>query len=142
MEQHAVSLLVAAVLLAVSILFTIIALATPGWYGTHNYRLFRDTDTTTAGVLLVLAVILLGVCLILLLVIARRLVPQPPNLLKGLLLGFAVVAAIFIVAAYADLTVGVLGKAYSYQLTVVSGILAFLSAIIISYWLGCTSAAG
>lgn len=142
MEQQVVSLLVSAVLLALSILFTIIALATPGWTGAHNFRLLRESDTTAAGVLLILAIILLAVCFILLLVFARRLVPQPPNRLKGLLLGFATLAGIFIVSAYADFTTIGNKNAYSYQLAVVSGIFTFLSAIVISYWLGCTSTTG
>ena len=142
MEQQVVSLLVATVLSVLSILFAIIALSTPGWRGTHDFRLFREHDTTTAGVLLILAIILLAVCLILLIVFTHRFVPQPTKRLKGLLLAFATLAGIFIVAAYADVTTICIQNAYSYQLAVVSGIFTFLSTIAISYWLGCTSTTG
>ena len=140
MEQHTVSLLVAAILLALSTLFSIIAVATPGWNVAHTARLLKFPGTTAAGVLLIIAIVLQAVCLVLLLVFARRVVAQPTNRLKALLLAFTILAGIFIVSAYSDVVWLVNGRVYGYQLAVVSGIFTFLSAIIISYWLGSTSA--
>jgi membrane protein DedA with SNARE-associated domain len=137
MEQNIIYLFAASLCSALAAFFSIIGVSTPGW-SSIGQRLFKCNhychESTTIGVLLIIAILLLVVTTLVCVAFARRFVTQPTNIMQSVLFLLPFIATIIIVVAYSRALAGDAG--YSYQLTVISGVFAFLSTIFITYWVG------
>jgi len=140
MEQDAFMLLAAAVLGTLATLFAIIGVATRAWTGS-NIGLFNlvsnsERNFTAAGVLLIIAIVILAIAILFTVMFLKRLINKSSDKIKFLVLALFILAVIFIVSAYSR---AVAISLYSYHLTVTAGALAFLSTIFFTYWLGRAS---
>jgi hypothetical protein len=139
MEQNTFTLLTTLVFAAIATLFTILAVALTGWPG--GIQLFNCGNLcpigyTAAGVLLIIAIIILTVAIVFTVMFWRGLISNSSDKIKGIALALFVISNIFIVAAYSRITSP---EFYSYHLAVTAGIFTFLSSILFTYWLGRTS---
>jgi len=138
MEQNTFALLTTLVLAAVATLFTILAVALPGWPLGRllNCVTACPSDYIAAGVLLIIAIILLTVAIAFTVMFWRGLISNSSDKIKGIVLAFFVVSNILIVAAYSRV---IIPEFYSYHLAVTASSLTFVSSILFTYWLGRTS---
>ena len=143
MEQNTFLLLLTSILAAIATLFSIVAVATNGWFGSGNLFTSSNTDRTAAGALLIIGIVFLALSTVLNLMFWRGLISNSADKVKSVVLGLLVGASILIIVAYsrviATAAVAMQVKDFSYQLATTSGILAFLSAIVFAHWLGRTS---
>jgi hypothetical protein len=143
MEQNVFMLSATTILGALAALFAIIGVATPGWPYNKNQLLgcgaTCDYNYTAAGVLLIIAIVFLIIAGLLAVMFLQRYIASPADRIKALALALLVIAVIFIVSAYSCTLYRQNYNYYSYHLTVTAGILAFLSTIFFTYWIGRTS---
>lgn len=142
MNANAIILLVASFFTGLAVLFSIIAVASPGWNAGHDVALFKRSSCPKdpclgSGVLLILAIIFLAFGVLFYVVSALRIIAQPPIILKYIIYIIHLISAIFIVSAYVRAVTET--KAYSVQLSVTAGIFSFASLSLVSYWIGRTS---
>lgn len=135
-DENTFALLTSVFLGVLATIFTIVAVATDGWPGDVQLFKYKHTDWTAAGVLLILSILLLALAVVFILMLWRGIISNSTDVVKNLVLGFLIIAAIFIVIAYSRFSSS---KLYSLQLAVTAGLFTFLSAVIFSFWLGRTS---
>ena len=140
MEQDKFMLSATIILAALAILFAIIGVATPGWpFG--NFSLLTcgincSYDVKAAGALLIIAIIFLFIAGLLAIMFLQRYVQNTNDKIKVATLALLVISVIFIVAAYSCPLYKQSASYYSYHLAVTAGILASLSTMFFTYWLG------
>ena len=120
-------------------IFTIIGVATDSWPDSTGGLFVRgktDRNYTAAGVLLILAILMLVPASVLVTGFFLRLINTTADRLKALILFLIFVAGIFIVTAYSRT---IHNRWYSYHITVTAGALTFISTIFLTYWIGRTS---
>ncbi|CAF0753554.1 unnamed protein product [Adineta ricciae] len=126
MEQNTFLLLLTSILAAIATIFSIVGVATDGWFGSSNLFANSNTDRTAAGALVIIS-----------------LISNSADKIKSIVLGLLVGASILIIIAcsrtIAAAATAIQVKDFSYHLATTSGILAFLSAIVFAHWLGRTS---
>jgi hypothetical protein len=147
MHQNTFMLLATAVLGTLATFFAIVGVGAPGWprlsgspvSSANRTSLLSSNNIsgyTSAGVLLIIAIVILIIASLLTFMFLREFINDSSDRIKGLLLFFFVLAGIFIMSAYSR---AVSIDFYSYHLSVVAGILNFISIIFFTYWLGRTS---
>ncbi|CAF1670758.1 unnamed protein product [Adineta ricciae] len=143
MEQNTFLLLLTSILAAIATIFSIVGVATDGWFGSSNLFANSNTDRTAAGALVIISIVFLTVSNVLNLVFWRGLISNSADKIKSIVLGLLVGASILIIIAcsrtIAAAATAIQVKDFSYHLATTSGILAFLSAIVFAHWLGRTS---
>jgi hypothetical protein len=143
MEQNVFMLSATIILGALAALFAIIGVATPGWPFSNN-PLFGcgarcSYNSTAAGVLLIIAIVFLVAAGLLTVMFLQKYIASTADRIKAVTLALLVIAVIFIVSAYSCALYNGNANFYSYHLTVTAGILAFLSTMFFTYWLGRVS---
>jgi putative Mn2+ efflux pump MntP len=138
MEQNTFALLTTLVLAAIATLFTILAVALPGWPLGRllNCGIACPSNYIAAGVLLIIAIVLLTVAIAFTVMFWRGLISNSSDKIKGIVLALFVICNIFIVTAYSRV---INPEVYSYHLAAAAGSLTFVSSILFTYWLGRTS---
>ncbi|UJR27082.1 hypothetical protein I4U23_008384 [Adineta vaga] len=136
MEQNAFTLLLSSILAGIATILTIIGVSTNGWPGRQQLFAYHTSNLTAAGVLLIISIFFLAISIVFMLMFWRGMISNASDKVKSVVLVFLIIASIFIVIAYSR---PASKEFFSYHLSVSGGILAFLSAIIFTYWLGRTS---
>ncbi|CAF1036482.1 unnamed protein product [Rotaria socialis] len=124
----------AVVLGCLALLFVIISVAAPGWLGRHLIKDYGKVHLTTI-VLSFMAIFFLLLAIISTILFATRLITSFSSGIKLSAIILFTLAGVCIVAAYTSFSVHIPNH-YSYYLMVTSGIFTFISAIIVSFWLG------
>lgn len=123
---------------AFSTIFCIIGLSTRGWnFDTYRY-LFCDQCPKTSSILAIISMMLLVVCIILLGLIIGRIIDQEHMLsMRFIIPSLLLISTIFLLATlnsylgFADPNRG-----YSYYLTIVAFVFAYLASLLAAFWLG------
>lgn len=118
----------------VALLFTIIAIAAPGWNGLSLIKNYGNSRLSTI-VLTFLAIFCLFLGILVTILFARNLITSFSNGVKISVIFLYAIAGIFIVAAYASFT-DHNSKYYSYYLMITSGVLTFVAGMLVAFWLG------
>ncbi|CAF1465120.1 unnamed protein product [Adineta ricciae] len=143
MEQNTFLLLLTSILAAIATIFSIVGVATDGWFSSSNLFASSNTDRTAAGALLIISIVLLALSTVLDLMFWRGLISNSADRVKCVVLGLLVSASILIIIAYSRAIAAAAAviqvKDFSYHLATTSGVLAFLSAVVFAHWLGRTS---
>lgn len=126
---------IVAVLFAfIGLLFTIIAVAAPGWYGGTLLKNCSNYCVSTA-VMSFIAIFLIFMGILCMVLFAKQLITSVSGGIKASSVILLTLGGIFIVAAY-----GSYGRHeprfYSYHLLIAAGVFTFVSSIIASFWLG------
>lgn len=142
MEQTAFTLLATIASAALALLFAIIGVAAPGWLG--GARLFNcgvscPNNNIAAGVLLIIAIVFLFLSVVAAVILRLRYAENQADFIKFVVLFLLFIASIFIVAAYSSVYLIKGYKNYSYHLSTTAGVLAFLSTLFFSYYMGRSS---
>ena len=135
-EQNSLVLLLSIFLAAVATLLAIIGVSTDGWPGSKQLFKYHWSDTTAAGVLLLISIVLLALAALFTVMFWRGIISNAADRMKSLILVFLISAAILITVAYVH---PFHAKQFSLHLSVAASVLAFLSAVMFSFWLGRTS---
>ncbi|UJR20140.1 hypothetical protein I4U23_023272 [Adineta vaga] len=123
----------AVILACIALLFTILAVALPGWNGRSILKNCSTCLSTTVLSFIAMFLIFLGILLTVL--FALRLITSFSDTIRISAVILLTLAGIFIVAAYVSI-----GRHdptnYSYYLMVTAGIFTFVSSVLAAFWLG------
>jgi hypothetical protein len=128
-------LIVTAIITAVSTLFCLIALASPGWYlsyfGSANIGLYCTGCPTAPKALSIIAFLLLILGIVVLVLFALNILPKSIQVLSVFVL---FLATMFTLAAYASSVDKITG--YSFKLMVFAHFLCYIATLFVAFWLG------
>lgn len=119
----------------VALIFALIGLLTPGWFGQSLIRQCSDRCQTPI-VLCSMALIFLFLSILGTFLFARRLIQSFSSIIRIGAILCLTLASIFLVSTYLTYAPSYASNGYSYYLLVTSSMLAFLSSIVLSFWFG------
>jgi len=140
MEQNVVMLLGSGIFAALAALFSIIAVATPGWSGCHTGIFSCGKYYTATGALLIISIIMLTIIFLCIAMFFRGILSNTADKIKIVVVLLLFLSGIFIVSGYSSpLHDGEVSRIYSYHLAVAAGIFTYISTILFTFYAGHTS---
>ena len=141
MEQNVVMLLGSGIFAALAALFSIIAVATPGWSGCHTGIFSCGKYYTATGALLIISIIMLTIIFLCIAMFFRGILSNTADKIKIVVVLVLFLSGIFIVSGYSSPlhNKDVFSTIYSYHLAVAAGIFTYISTILFTFYAGHTS---
>lgn len=134
-------LLIIMISTSLSTLFCIVGLATPGWHFDQNRTLFCDDCPKMSNALALLSMILLIVCLIFLLLLSVGMIAEEQVVFMRLIIPslLLLITILLLTTLIAYLNFVHPTHGYSFHLTIVAFLFAYVSALMAAFWLGTGS---